>query len=626
MGLLDPQADYERALEQGFATGPTQGALDRLLSAPGEAFRTQTSIGELLARERAIDEQIETYRRLTGDTIKMPSGPMAIASHQATGVSAKEKLVTERIQKLIEANPEYAEQFRLDFDARALELIASEDEQAQRIRGNMDQGWGTAAADFIGTSLGLMADPFVLATLPVGGIGGGVLRTAAREAGIAAISESAIQTAVQDYRARAGLEAGFAEGAANVATATIGAAGLTLLGGGLATGVKRGLEGRRRTLRERERALAEDTIARRIEEEAGYPPGLGREETEAVRTNVDAFYGALLEGEPAPRMRADVMETPAWLEQRLAPIERLTKTDDVPAEYGRLFQSNDAVARNYFHMTQAQARLGAVEQAIRSAADEARPPLRRLAEVERELIEANRDAMRFAEAEARLVQGQDIDTDLLRQVVDKEMLERQAAIRAELAQPDLEAPRRAELLAEEQQLRESLRQMATERLATRRKKAEARAAKQQTVRREVLESTDPEQLAPLQQGRSMNAETRQGLAARRVERRQSLADEPQAPRTPQEAQRALEGQETPQRQRETADAVRADIETQEALKSIDQLEESQVRASRAYAEANPDIVLEVSPSGRPTRTLEDEWKDVDSFEKFVNEFTRCTRG
>lgn len=628
MGLLDPSDDYERALDRGFATGPTQGAFERLLSAPGEAFRTQTSVGEILARRRAIEEQMETYRRLTGEQIQMPSGPMAIASGQVNSVSTKEKVVTDKIRELIEANPEHADQFNLDFDSRALELISSEDEEVQRIRENMDQGWGTSVADFVGTSLGLMADPFVLASLPVGGVGGGLLRTAAREAGIAAISESAIQAVVQDYRGRAGLEAGFSEGATNVAMATAGAAGLTLLGGGLAMGVRRGLEGRRQTLREREAAAAQDVVARRIEEDAGYPPGLNREETEFVRTNVDAFYGALLEGEPAPRIRSDVMETPAWIEQRLAPVERLTKADDVPVEYGRVIHSNDALARNYFHMTQAQARLNAVEELLgsgRLADVDAQHPLRRLSEIEKELAEVHSEALRFGEAETRLSQGQDIDPDLLRRVVDKELVERQAAIRDELSQPDIKPNRRAELLAEEQRIRESMMESGVEGLARRRRRAEGRAAKARIARRELLESADPEALAPLRQARQMTDETRQSLAPRRAQRRKQMMGDPQPQRTPREAQRATQAQDTPRRQQEVADAVRTDVETQEALKNIDQIEESQVVAAREYAEANPDMVIE-RVDGRATRTLADEWKEVDSLEQFVNEFTRCVRG
>lgn len=283
MALLDPQHDYEKAQRQGYATGPTEGNFERFLSAAGNALQTQSSIGEGWAYSRALTEQAETYERITGRPIDWQAGgPLRGPQGESRATQSMVEGLNRQITELIEQEPAYAPLFRFDHEERALEIIAEEEAEEQQAQRNAKPGWGTAVADFTGATLGLMADPMVLATLPLGTGATSLLRTAGREAGIAAVSESAIQVGVQDYRRRAGLEAGFQEGAENVAAATAGAFGLTVLGGAVARGVMGRFRGERPTLQEQQANVAADTLARRAEEEVGYPEGLSREEQEIV--------------------------------------------------------------------------------------------------------------------------------------------------------------------------------------------------------------------------------------------------------------------------------------------------------------------------------------------------------
>jgi hypothetical protein len=71
-------------------------------------------------------------------------------------------------------------------------------------------------------------DPVNLATLPLGGpLKGPVAKVLLREAGIGGLTQLAQEPAIETGRAQLGLEAGFGRGAANVAQAAVGAAGLT---------------------------------------------------------------------------------------------------------------------------------------------------------------------------------------------------------------------------------------------------------------------------------------------------------------------------------------------------------------------------------------------------------------
>lgn len=70
-------------------------------------------------------------------------------------------------------------------------------------------------------------DPVNVFTLPLGGpLKGAVLPMLLREAGIGALTQAAQEPFIQPGRAELGLEAGFGHGAANVAQAAVGAAGM----------------------------------------------------------------------------------------------------------------------------------------------------------------------------------------------------------------------------------------------------------------------------------------------------------------------------------------------------------------------------------------------------------------
>jgi hypothetical protein len=88
---------------------------------------------------------------------------------------------------------------------------------------------GTATAFLAGVARQAL-DPVNLATLPLGaGPGMGALRAIGAEALAAAGTQAAQEPLIQAERGRLGLEAGFSQGALNVAQAGVGAAGLTAI-------------------------------------------------------------------------------------------------------------------------------------------------------------------------------------------------------------------------------------------------------------------------------------------------------------------------------------------------------------------------------------------------------------
>jgi hypothetical protein len=143
----------------------------------------------------------------------------------------------------------------LDADQRALmgreRMLEKIRERSKRLQTEADFASENstkmgAVGGFVGNVAGMMFDPFVIATLPLGAGASGfagktVLESFARgaviEGAIAGAVEVPIQVGVQDFQKETLLDpnAGFKAGAINVAGATVGGG---LLGGGMAAGIK----------------------------------------------------------------------------------------------------------------------------------------------------------------------------------------------------------------------------------------------------------------------------------------------------------------------------------------------------------------------------------------------------
>jgi hypothetical protein len=243
-----------RSAFDSFAGG--EASLGDIWSASREAMLyVENANSAHVALERAFDDRIEEVRQLTGRTLQNPL--RAAEQARREGMSTFRRPSLDEIGRG-DASGETA--YRGDADSRIrafhaeLDTIAGqipdqsagqrltrsvEGEAARRAREtdarlgtflSSRSGLGKWAALLGGGMAGFINDPINVASLVVGGgpgagrtVAGRILAVATREAFVNGAAEAAIQPMVQDWRARAGLDAGLEEAMRNVTfAATLG--------------------------------------------------------------------------------------------------------------------------------------------------------------------------------------------------------------------------------------------------------------------------------------------------------------------------------------------------------------------------------------------------------------------
>jgi hypothetical protein len=192
-----------------------RSALDTLT---GVGRPYQDSYDELVQGiEAAAGSDIATYA--AQQKVRLGGGNTRDQNIAALGVLA-DTLPEERSQPL---------QPLKDVRKRAAEKAQALEKESGDVAAGTYGLTGTATAFLAGVARQAL-DPVNLATLPLGaGPGMGALRAIGAEALAAAGTQAAQEPMIQAERGRLGLEAGFSQGALNVAQAGIGAAGLTAI-------------------------------------------------------------------------------------------------------------------------------------------------------------------------------------------------------------------------------------------------------------------------------------------------------------------------------------------------------------------------------------------------------------
>lgn len=214
-----------------------------IFSAGIDQYRfTQNVIAENEAMDRAIFERNEEVYRATGTRPRHPfmtaeigtrADKLARWKDEVSSAAARipDTTVADRLQRSIEGDAArigYEAQHRFD------QLSASRPGFA---------GW---AAGMAGAMVGALRDPIVFASLGLGfGVGAGrtvagrVLVASSREAVVNGALTAAVQPAVQDWRRRIGVEAGFDEAIREIAFATVLGGAFGAAGQGLSEGLSR---------------------------------------------------------------------------------------------------------------------------------------------------------------------------------------------------------------------------------------------------------------------------------------------------------------------------------------------------------------------------------------------------
>ncbi len=231
----EPQAPF------GWQTAGGEAGLGEIADAAHDTARFIDNFNSRhAAREEAWDRRLDAAKAATGVDIANPlraavepilrlQGPVAPRTEQMIR-GWHEGVTNARLAALALQHPDKAEKFSgrsIDEEAAA---IAREAESRFGTLFASRPGAGRWLATLWGGGLGTLRDPIQTPLLALGAgpgaartIGGAVLKGAAREALLNAGVEAAMQPVVQDWRADAGLAAGWQEAARNVLFAgTIG--------------------------------------------------------------------------------------------------------------------------------------------------------------------------------------------------------------------------------------------------------------------------------------------------------------------------------------------------------------------------------------------------------------------
>lgn len=324
----------QRPSRESFAAGAAEGG-DIFTAAWRATQYAENANSAFLARAEAYRELIGEVEAATGtlldnpmteadrswlERMETPQAPFSETMPRETHdqmIAGFETRFAAQLAELRETHPEA--EFGADIDTRTHEVVAGSEEEFFRLMGS-SPGWDSYAMSFLGAATASLNDPVQLGSLFLGAGGVGrtaamrILTTVAGEALVNAGVEAAIQPAVQAWRAKHGLEAGFDVGLRNVLFA--GAFG------GLLGGVGRG---------------AYEAIA------AAVRPRLSAQARAAIDGDANAAAAMLDEIRPAlaPEVRGalDQANADAAIDAQLAPV------GDAAAEQAAVAEARAQVAR-----------------------------------------------------------------------------------------------------------------------------------------------------------------------------------------------------------------------------------------------------------------------------------------
>lgn len=220
-----------------FAGG--EGTLGEIFSAGiDQMLYVDNSFASLEAMHEAYDRRIGEVFEATGVKLFNPiiDGPFG------NTIQLSDDLFMDQVAQATKNLPDQtvADRLMRNVEGDAIGIARAADQRLARLMESR-AGLGKWVASFAGGMTGALRDPITLGSLFIGGgVGAGrtvasrILGTAAREAFVNAGTEAAMQPMVQAWRAKAGLDSGFDQAAANVLFA--GALGGFIGGGGRGAG------------------------------------------------------------------------------------------------------------------------------------------------------------------------------------------------------------------------------------------------------------------------------------------------------------------------------------------------------------------------------------------------------
>lgn len=179
----------------------------------------------------AYAERAKIVETLTGEKVENPYNILPEYQQTVDGMDEAERLskYEAKIDSLRNRLPP-AERAKITSRVSIEDAIAKESQKAEADQASVASRAtvGGVVGNIVGSAGAAMTEPLNIVTLPIGApVRAGLLARIAIEAGIGATTESILQPDVQAQRAQLGLESGFDQGLENVASAAVGAAGLT---------------------------------------------------------------------------------------------------------------------------------------------------------------------------------------------------------------------------------------------------------------------------------------------------------------------------------------------------------------------------------------------------------------
>jgi hypothetical protein len=252
---------------------------ESMSSAYEEVAKNETTLSFQLMRYDMFERYRDQIEELTGDRLYNPLDRATGISDEAEIPGAPEEFMDDWFQQvggLREKHPAIPQfthdQLMQDISAERQKFRDQRAEVASR-----ETSFGNTIAGFVGAAGAILQDPLILSSMAVGAPAATtVLRAAAIEAGIGAVSEVGVQAVVQAARSRLGEGVDFEQAATNILLAGAG--------GGLMAGVIRGGISGTKALLRRTRELpsaartpkvkaAEQYLTRKVEMEEPNPFG-----------------------------------------------------------------------------------------------------------------------------------------------------------------------------------------------------------------------------------------------------------------------------------------------------------------------------------------------------------------
>lgn len=176
-------------------------------------------------RFQIIQERVDRFTELTGEQLLSPE-----LQGMPSARAAAYEVTRSRFAEAAKRFPELTFPTDEEIDAEVIKRARAVDERSRELAARTTRT-GSSVAGFLGRMAGALGDPINMASMAFGaGAATGIIRTAAVEAGIGALSQAAIEAGTQDFRRRVDPNRPAGESALNIGAAALGGA---VLGGGI---------------------------------------------------------------------------------------------------------------------------------------------------------------------------------------------------------------------------------------------------------------------------------------------------------------------------------------------------------------------------------------------------------